>query len=246
MIDGLESVVSDDVARASRQSSIPELAQLADDMQADDVSSPAVTIAEMSDTWARLVAVADQLPAAYRQPAFTEFVRFTLNNSEIPEHASFTRSRAAIATGPLVGLGLAHSAEHSIAVEPSTALGKVEAAIGVPENSLARAIQISGDGSVQILARVEGRSLRERQVRLSQIVCFVREKGLGEMKTDMEKLRAVCMAHGDYDSANFTANFRREGSIRETTIPGTKERLYILSPEGVEGASALLRQLAGS
>jgi hypothetical protein len=221
--------------------------QLADDVQPDDVGTSAAKIGEMTDTWARLAAVADQLPATYRQAAFTEFVRFTLNGLAIIEHPSFRRSRTVgEISQPVDRDGLRPTANGSISIEPTSAVAKVEAAIGVPANSLARAVQVSADGSVQIMARVEGRSLRERQVRLAQIVCFVREKGLGEMKTDMEKLRAVCVAHGDYDSANFTANFRRDGSIRETTIPGTKERLYILSPEGVEAATALLRELASS
>ena len=194
-----------------------------------------------------LAAAADALPQEYRAVAFAEFTRFLLAGDSAfrgGAHSapSLERSRAidrSIEAGP----------KNQRATEfegPTTPLQRVERALGLPADALRRVLQIDTDKTVQVLSRVEGRSISDRQIRLAQILCYVREKAFGEMKTDIETLRAACIAQGRYDSANFAANFRREGSVLEAPTPGSKDRLFILSRDGVESATALLRELAGN
>ncbi len=204
---------------------------------AEDIRQLAAPLADLATT-------ANTLPPEYRAVAFGEFARFLLE--------------AAFGDGMRVGPTLDAIRKIDRVSEPelkgktpvesgraTSALERVELALGMGAGALQRVLQIEADGSVQVLARVEGRSISERQVKLAQMVCYVREKGLGEMKTDIEILRTVCVAQGQYDSANFAANFRRDGTVLEARNPGSKERLFMLSREGVESAAALLRQLGG-
>ena len=193
---------------------------------------------------AELAATADTLPQEYKAAAFAEFVRFLLATDALLAQGLRVAPIAEMShtigrlTEPLA------KSENAPALESATS--SVERALALPQRALLRVLQIDGDKNVQVLTRVEGRSISERQIRLAQIVCYVREKGLGEMKTDIETLRAACINQGLYDPANFAANFRRDGTILEAPNPGSKERLFILSREGVESAAALLRQLAGN
>jgi len=210
-----------------------------------DVSAQAVTaLRKLGRPVAELVEIVDQLPAAYRPVAFAEFLRFVLDaqrpSSRVRQVAKGSQpSQAALADSPesnpeqfAPGLGF------------GTALELVESALGLSRGALRRVLQIDAEKNVQVLTRVEGKSTSERQVRLAQVICYVREKAFGEMKTDIETLRSACIAQGQYDPANFAANFRRDATIVDAPTPGSKERLFILSRDGVESASALLRQLA--
>lgn len=194
---------------------------------------------------AKLAAAADALPEEYRAVAFAEFVRFLLRtDAGLAPRTEAWPVPVASHTGGGVNEPVRKRENASSGIETATSL--VERAVAVPQGALLRVLQIDADKSVKVLTRIEGRSISERQIKLAQIVCYVREKGLGEMKTDIETLRAACITQGQYDRANFAANFRRDGSILEAPTPGSKERLFILSRNGVESAAMLLRQLAAN
>jgi hypothetical protein len=213
------------------------------DLSVQPTSKSLQSIRNLAGMLPELIAMADALPAEYRQHAFAEFIQFALTADHdirlrgSGDPAQDVRRTADGISQPQVRV------EKTEEAFPSSAL--VEDSLAIPRGSLMRVLQIDADKGVKVLSRVEGKSISERQIKLAQIVCYVREKGLGEMKTDIEMLRAACIAQGNYDPANFAANFRRDGSILETETPGSKERLFTLSRKGVESAAALLRQLAG-
>jgi hypothetical protein len=205
------------------------------------------TVRGLTSSLAELAVAANTLPPEYRAVAFGEFVRFLLRTQTAPSEGTRMRTHveALREIDRAVEQGALNEKTVDLERQPSS-LERVERALNLVPGALHRVLQIDEDKSIQVLARVEGRSVSERQVRLAQIVCYAREKAFGEMKTDIEILRRVCIAQGQYDSANFAANFRRDGSVIERPTPGSKDRLFMLSREGVESAVALLRQLAGN
>lgn len=177
-----------------------------------------------------IVSAVEKIPEAYRVATFREALRTVLEGERA--HGDNGMLRSGNYPAPTGGISSADSATASLAVSLN-----VDAAL------LARTIQVSDDGSVQLLARVPGRSVRERQIKVARIICYIREKLFSEFKTDVEILRAACVAHGAYDSPNFVTNFRKDGTLREASVPGSKDRLYMLSPSGITEAEAALREL---
>jgi hypothetical protein len=183
----------------------------------------------------RAVNFSERWPETYRLDVFRvalEFLRGTTkSDSAVNPAGTLEPSRHAIVPvthdSPEVGT-------------PTTPIGKLALSLGVPAASLSRVVDIGDDGSIRILGRVEGRSIREKQGRLSAIYCFVHEQTSAEMYADVETLRALCIAHGAYDSANFTANFRRDQLLREVNDRPDGRR-YVASKQALALAAELLK-----
>ncbi|HEX7117907.1 MAG TPA: hypothetical protein VF212_03920 [Longimicrobiales bacterium] len=124
-------------------------------------------------------------------------------------------------------------------VTPVSAVAK---SIGVDADLLRRVVHIEADGKIVILGRVDGDSIRRLQNTYAAIYAFVKEKAFGEMHVGVEELRQLCKSRGCYDSANFTANFRRDDLLRE--IKDGNSRQYVATKKGVDVAVKTLRELA--
>ncbi len=201
-------------------------------LEEDDLGDE--VIATVMSRVAGIIDVVASVPEPYRVATFTELLRAVL---EQPPSAR---------TG--AGEDGERPATEVVAVprtggRAETSLLTLAGNLGVDPTLLSRTIQIGEGGSVQILARVPGRSVRDRQIRVAQIICYIREKVFAEFKTDVETIRTACVAQGAYDSPNFSANFRKDGTLREASVPGSKERLYMLSPTGMIQAEAAVREL---
>lgn len=125
-------------------------------------------------------------------------------------------------------------------------LARVADAVAAPLDVLQRLFVIDDDGEVQIRGRIDGRSIAERQNRYSAVYAFVREKALGEVDTDLERLRRLCERQACYNAPNFTRNFRTKGFLREYGAKGTSQKRYRLSSKGEAVAEQLIRELAGA
>jgi hypothetical protein len=188
-----------------------------------------------------IVELVEALPKQFQVPAFTEFLKVLLEGS-----AAQQLGASSVRRHSNVPVSLPSGVQTDTAADVESPMARLASALGATTDSLRRVVQLDKDGDVQILVRVDGRSTRERQVRLAALVAYVREKAFGEMHTDVEMIRKVCVTHGAYDSANFSSNFKKEGSLRAVTIPGTNERRYVLAPEGVQVAFNLFKQLLES
>lgn len=127
----------------------------------------------------------------------------------------------------------------------SSPLGRLAGAVDVPLDALQRLFVIDDNREVEIRARIDGRSIAERQNRYSAVYAFVREKALGELDTDLDKLRELCERHACYNAPNFTRNFRTKGLLREYGAKGTSQKRYRLSSDGEAVAEQLIRELTG-
>ena len=177
----------------------------------------------------------EKIPEAYRVAAFQELLR------AVTESASFTGPRIVDDVQGYVPSVVRESPDG--VGNGARSLQSVAQELELDATSLSRTVQLGEGGSVQLLARVPGRSVRDRQIKIAQIMCYVREKVFNQFKTDLETIRNACVAQGAYDSPNFVANFRKDGTLREASVPGSKERLYMLSPKGIAEAEATLREL---
>jgi len=118
--------------------------------------------------------------------------------------------------------------------------------LGVDLDQLERAVAVSDDGDIEIMAPLDGQSKKELQLNYSAVFAFIKERALGVLDVDAEELRALCMRHGCYDMANFAANLRWKGFMREIGGTGPKDRRYRASKEALVQAERLLREVIDS
>lgn len=123
---------------------------------------------------------------------------------------------------------------------------KLARQLSVDVDAVDRTLQFE-DGRVIILARIDGNSRRELQIKYGLVLLYVKEIALATRLVDIDELRAVCVEHGCYDQGNFVGNFKKaqqDGFMREQPAEkGARVRRYMLTQKGMNEAAALLREL---
>ncbi|SRR6266540_1314063 len=123
--------------------------------------------------------------------------------------------------------------------QPMERLGR---ALGVDLDQLARSVSVSDESGIEIMAPLAGESTKELQLNYSAVFAYIKEKALGVLDVDAGELRMLCMRHGCYDMANFAANLRWKGFMREIVGKGSKDRRYRASKEALAQGEKLLRE----
>jgi hypothetical protein len=127
--------------------------------------------------------------------------------------------------------------------EPMERLGS---ALGVEPKRLMRVVAIGEDGTISIMGRLDGESMKELQRRYSALYAFIKEKALGVLQVDAGELRTLCVGHGCYDVSNFAANLRWKDFMREVSGKGPNDRRYVASKVALSQGEALLRAMMDS
>ena len=122
-------------------------------------------------------------------------------------------------------------------------LGVAAAAAGVDEADLKRIVQLTDEGFVRLLPRVNGHSMAERANRAVVVYCFIKEHGFEEWDVGIEELRRLCVEQEAYNPPNFTRNFKTSPWLLEIGDRGSRKRKYRLSAQGKEAAKVILREL---
>ena len=117
------------------------------------------------------------------------------------------------------------------------------AAAGVDEADLRRIVQVTEDGFIRLLPRVDGRSTAERANRAVVVYCFIREHGFKQWDVGIEELRRLCIEQQAYNRPNFTRNFRQCPWLHEIGEHRSRDKEYRLSAQGQEAAKAVIREL---
>ena len=177
-------------------------------------------VEELSSRVESALSFAERWPAPYRQTIF----EFALHHVE---------------PGP-VGVRIPPGST------PGSPYGRLAEALGVPQEAVERAVDIDEGGSIRILGRLNGASVRELQTSYALVFCLVKEKALGVRHADIEELRQLCTEQGCYDRGNFTTNFRhavKHGLLREVPPSNGRGRQYLATNSGLEQAADALRAL---
>jgi len=170
------------------------------------------------------VAFAEEWPSTYREQAFKLAVEQLLSGTDAPIPAG---GNGPTPVTPIVTGGLRTVAKD----------------LEVDARLLSRAVEISDEGKVSVLGRIEGRAKADLAVQYAAVLCYVKERALNQLDTPIEELREQAKAHGCYDGKNFTAAFRRSDLLRELGEKGSQARTYRLSAKGLEEAKALLKKM---
>lgn len=109
----------------------------------------------------------------------------------------------------------------------------VAAAAGVDADILRRFVQVAGDGTVTVRARL-GTTRADSQNAYSAVLAYVREQALNELDTDSSLIRAICREHRCMDG-NLAVNLRKRGWLLEHGVKGGNKS-YCLSPTGEKAA----------
>jgi hypothetical protein len=162
----------------------------------------------------------------------------TVEHSPMPAPAGITRPS-----------GTAAPAAAEVAPRLTANLGpaeKLARQLNVDVDAVDRALQFE-DGRVVILARIDGKTRRELQIKYGLVLLYVKEIALATRLVDVEELRGVCVEHGCYDQGNFIGNFKKaqqDGFMREQPAEkGARVRRYMLTQKGMNEAAVLLREL---
>ena len=153
----------------------------------DDIAQALEGVRDIADS---AVAMLDRYPEEYRVPILISMlVAATGRGSAMPtasvgphpggEAGSIAQNEVGEASGPqLDGLGVA------------------AAAAGVDEADLKRIVQLTDEGFVRLLPRVNGHSMAERANRAVVVYCFIKEHGFEEWDVGIEELRRLCVEQG--------------------------------------------------
>lgn len=135
---------------------------------------------------------------------------------------------------------------HGLNVTPIAhgGLAAVAKNLDVDPRDLGRIVDVDEDGTVRILARIDGNGKSVRANRYAAVYCYLKEKALGQLDTGIEELRDLCENHGCYDRPNFQRNFRNNDYVLEIGNRGTRiGKRYRLSPQGEAEARRILQEL---
>jgi hypothetical protein len=197
-------------------------------------ASTAVAVADGSNNELRelvkdAIAFAEEWPEPYRPQVFG---LFTARRAGAPS----------VAAGAAPELA-AEEAAPMVTPIATGGLSIVAKELGVEPRLLTRVVAINDDGKVSILGRIDARTKADLAEQYGAVLCYIRERALGQLDTPVADLRDVAKAHGGYDMDNFTSNLRRSKVLRELGEKGSHSRTYRLSTRGVEEAKALLKKM---
>lgn len=186
------------------------------------------------ESWTPLVEAAIEFAEQYDEQYRPAIVQALLSTRATPVRGSgVQKNKPEQRTQEISVTPISHGGLASLAKE-----------IDVDPRALSRIVDVSDDGAVQILARIDGRSKAKRAYQYAALYCFIREKALGQLDTDIEELRSLCEQHGCYDAPNFQRNFRNNDYLLEIGNRGTRVgKRYRLSSEGEDAARRILKEL---
>ena len=208
---------------------------------------------ELSSAVERAQEYADRFDKAYRPEIFRVALDLLLSGGTTPVRGTsreLAQTQGNVRTYARDTARSASAQDGTSEVRPSgslTPIQKLARALDVDVVSVQRIVHFRDDSGIDIIGRVPGDAKRELQRKYSLVYLYVKEKALGEQKADVEELRTLCLDHGCYDVANFTANFRRDGKsgyLREIGSHGSRSRQYMATKKGLDEAEALLREMA--
>src|SRR5712692_10850052 len=159
------------------------------------------------------VVFAEEWPTTYREQAFKLAVEQLLRGTEASIPAA---GKGPTPVTPIVTGGLLTVAKD----------------LEVDARLLSRAVEISEEGRVSVLGRIEGRAKADLAVQYAAVLCYIKERALNQLDTPIEELRELAKTQGCYDGKNFTAAFRRSDLLRELGEKGSQSRTYRLSTKG--------------
>jgi hypothetical protein len=191
------------------------------------------SLSDLDDLVAKAIEFAERWAEPYRSVVF-EVALERLSNAKRSPVSGSTRS------------GLERQSLRERRGEQEGPLERLAGALGMDVDAVSRTVELSGDGQLRILGRLDGNSTRELQNSYSVVYCYIKEKALGEQQVAIDELRRLCAAHGCYDQANFTAYFRRDELVREVGTRGSRDKRYLASKRGLEVGERLLRQMIES
>jgi hypothetical protein len=181
-------------------------------------------LAELNNIMTEAVEFADRWPALYKSRAFDLAIERLLAGTPTSVR-SIGGGQATPVTSIITG-----------------GLSAVARDLGLDDpRSLSRAVEVTDDGKVSVLGRIEARTKADLQLLYSAVYCYLVEKALGKLDTPIDDLRSLCQRHNCYDGGNFTQYFRRSDLFRELGDKGA--RAYRLSIKGVDEAKALLKKM---
>ncbi len=209
---------------------------------------PGAILESMTATIERAQEYADRYPEPYRPEIFRVALGALLGGNSLSRAfsgypATHTGTGAAGATPEAPDPVAHHITVRGMPLTPSEKLARQ---LNVVAEDVERAVMFGDDGRITILGHVDGRTKKELQTRYGLVYCYVKEVGLAEALVDVEELRRLCIDHGCYDLANFTANYTKDvkaGLLREDGGKGSRVRRYRATRRGLDAAAALLREM---
>jgi hypothetical protein len=209
------------------------------------VSRPSISVRETS-VWKRLEQLRPSIDAAYEfaenwpevyRPEVFRLAMEMLSGHEPRVDPVVARPQAKLVNAP-VG-----PASESLLDDPLTRLA---AALGVDVPDLERAVHFTPDTPPQILGRIEGKSVRDSQIKYSVVYCYVQEFALRNRHISIEDLRRLCIEHACYDKQNFSTNFKKASEddlLREIAERAGGTRKLMATKKGLELGAQILREM---
>src|SRR5262245_20947857 len=148
---------------------------------------------ELHDAVEGAVAFAEEWPTTYREQAFALAVERLLQDTRGGGESAVGENNGPTPVTPIVTGGMRTAAKD----------------LDVDARQWSRAVEISDEGKVSVLGRIEGRAKADLAVQYGAVLLYVKERALNQLDTPIDELRELARAHGCYDGKNFTAAFRR-------------------------------------
>lgn len=188
---------------------------------------------------ARIVALAESCPEAYRQKAF-EILLHGYVASLAPKATTQARE---VKTNPqpTTAQGAATGLDASVAPEVQTRLKAMAKRRNVAPEALAALFDFSSDPFTFAPVNVEGTGVSDRSKKVALLVAARSFLATGRWQADWAEVKAMCVHQNCYDVNNFAANLKKaKGDIFKSIEAG---KAVELSGAGTEQAEQLLAAL---
>ncbi len=190
-------------------------------------------LAELGEVVQEAVAFSSKWPQEFRVAVFEMAARQLLESRRLTVREPTLRHATTTIDQPFSGT-------------PSAPMERLSRALGVALEEVIRIVAVVEDGKITVMGHLDGRSKKELQRGYSSVYAFIKEKAVGVLQVDAEELRTLCVDHGCYDMANFAANLRWKGFMREIGGKGAKDRRYVASKGALFQGETLLRGMIDS
>jgi len=209
----------------------PQVASLLPPSSDGQVRDP--ELAELGEVIRDAIAFSSEWPQEFRIPVFEMAARKLVESRRLAVREPTLRQAAV-------------TVDEAISGTFSAPMERLSRALDVALDEVLRIAMVAEDGKITIMGHLDGRSTKELQRGYSSVYAFIKEKALGVLQVDAEELRVLCVDHGCYDMANFAANLRWKGFMREIGGKGAKDRRYVASKGALSQGETLLRGMLDS
>jgi len=191
---------------------------------------------------ARIVALAESCPEAYRLKAFEILLQGYVNGLSVKSAPGGKDVRQNL-TGMGEKVDVAIPLDASVPPEVQTRLKSMAKRRGISPAALSSLFDFSSDPFTFAPVNVEGTGVSDRSKKVAMLVSARSFLATGKWQGDWAEIKAMCVHQNCYDVNNFAATLKKsKGDIFKNVAPGSSVEL---SGAGTEQAEQLLAAMCG-